>query len=248
MGGILANAVLASRQHGMECEVSLLPAGIGEGVIARLTPTVLAPLSELDSRMTAALGMTDDRAAQAHAWSTAEWPSPRFLGMLRRAARDSGVWLDLVIDDARRTLIADIVATMVHLCTAERCARDIAFLYGPDVQDSVHREPLHLLLATLGGTVECHLPADELHARRAITRSSLLVVLGSERDGPEEWMRSGIALQRILLLASGAGLCASVHAEIGEQPAWREALAALVFARGQPQIVAHFHPVIPAAA
>lgn len=243
LGAVLANTVLTTRQRGVDCEVSLLPAGIGGSLVARLTPTVLAPSTELETQMAAALAVANDRAAQAAAWNMRDWPSPRLLGMLRRAARDSGAWLDPVIDDARRTLIADIAATIVHLCTAERCARDIAFFYGTDSPTPIHRDPLRTALSRLGAAVECNVPADELHARCAIMRSSLLVVLGSPGDGPQEWMRTGIALQRLLLLASGAGLCADVHSEVGEQPAEREALAALVFARGRPQVVVHFHPV-----
>ena len=243
IGAVLANTVQAARQRGVECEVSLLPAGVGASIVARLTPTVLAPSTELESQLSAALAMAGDRPAHARAWSTMDWPSPRLLGMLRRAARDGGAWLDPVIDDARRTLIADVAATIVHLCTAERCARDIAFLYGADAPTPIQRAPLRTGLSKLGAAVDCNVPADELHARCAIMRSSLLVVLGSDRDGPQEWMRTGIALQRILLVASAAGLCADVHHEVGEQPAEREALAALVFARGRPQVVVHFHPV-----
>lgn len=243
MGAVLANTVQTSRERGVECELSLLPAGVGASVVARLTPTVLAPLTELESQMSAALAMRDDRTAHAHVWSTTDWPSPGLLGAMRRAARDSGAWLDPVIDDARRTLIADIAATIVHLCSAERCARDIAFIYGEDAPSPIHREALRTALSRLGAAVDFNVPADELHARCAIIRSSLLLVLGSDRDGPHEWMRTGIALQRILLLASGAGLSADVHSEVAEQPAEREALAALVFARGRPQVVVHFHPV-----
>ncbi|MGH7694792.1 MAG: hypothetical protein ACRENH_07415, partial [Gemmatimonadaceae bacterium] len=165
-------------------------------------------------------------------------------GNLRRAARESGAWLDIVIDDARRTLIADVVAAAAHMCDAQRSARDIAAYYGPELPSQVgHRESLRAELSALGDAVDCGCSRSEISARLAVMSSPLLLVLGTERDSSAEWMRTGIALQRLLLLTSGAGLCATVHPEIAEQPQWRDAVGALVFARGTPQLVLHFCPI-----
>lgn len=245
IGAVLANGIQAMVQQEIDCEVSLLPNGGAEGVLARLTPTVVAPLNDLASRMADALALANDPEAQAARWkgSAENWPSISLFGMLRRAARESGVWLDLVIDDARRTLVADVVASAVHAAQAERCALDLALRYGPYAEGRLSRlETLQGALPTLLGAADSCAPMTELQTRRSIIRSKLLAVLGSENDSPIEWIRTGIALQRVLLLACGAGLGATVHTEVAAQPHWRNALAALVFARGYPQIVVHFAP------
>ncbi len=249
IGGVLANAVLTAECEGVDCELSLLPSGDASGVLARLTPTVLAPLSDIESDMSGALAKAGDRVAQAAAWHADSWPSWHLFGTLRRAARESGAWLDVVIDDARRTLIADVVAAAAHASDEERTAHDLALRYGPEFPNHVaRREPLRAELAALGDAVESGCIRNEARARAAIMNSPLLLVLGTERDSPADWMRAGIALQRLLLLTNGAGLCATVHPEIAEQPEWRDAVGALVFARGKPQLVLHFCPIMARAA
>lgn len=240
IGAVLADAVLTVQKHGIECELSLLPHGEAHRVVARLMPTVLSPQTEVAALTTFAL---DARTASVQAVS-AGCVAPRLLGMMRRAARDSGIWVDLVIDDARRTLVADVVAVASHFAQAERGARDIAMSYAvAAVQTTSCGKQLRGGLPSLGCVIDSAPHGSEVDARRQIIRSSLLAVIGTENDSPAEWMRTGAGLQRVLLLATGAGLRASVYPEIGEQPVWRDALSALVFARGRPQVVVHFSPV-----
>lgn len=244
VGAILANAYLAMESQGVDCELSLMPGGGVDGVVARLTPTVLAPLTDLETSMLEGLSAgATSIAARSGA------PSVQLVGMLRRAARDSGAWVDVIMDDARKTLVADVVASAVHFSSAEKCARDIAAYYGSDIPvGSPPRESLAATLAVLGCTTDCDATGSELRARRALMGSTLLLVLGTERDTVADWMRAGIALQRVMLLTAGAGFSASVHPEIADHPQWRAALDALVFARGKPQVVLHFAPVTSAAA
>lgn len=245
IGAVIANAVLAVEHQGVDCELSLLPNHGIDGVLARLTPTVLAPLTDLESRMDAVRGVGGETAARRVASYLVGCPSPQLLGMLRQATRDSGAWLDIIMDDARRTLIADILATAIHLASAEKSARDIASHYGGEaLNPGALREQIQTALVELGDALDCKSCCSELQARREIMQSSLLLILGTERDTPAEWMRAGIALQRVLLLTASAGLCASVHTEIADQPEWRDALGALVFARGKPHLVVHCTPVM----
>lgn len=241
IGALLANAALAVRLRGLDCEITLISDRRADNCIARITPTLPAELTDAELRMCSVLPGPGECAGTEP--TAVESPPLRLFGMLRRAARDSGAWIDLIIDDARRTLVADVVSQAAYVNRVEQNARGLVARYGagsrarPAVEDP---DLLQATLPALGGSLINDCGARESCIRHTIMRSSLLVVIGCDGDSAMEWMRCGMALQRSLLLATAAGLSATLHSEIAEQSVLRDALRALVIAQGMPQIVVSF--------
>lgn len=98
-------------------------------------------------------------------------------------------------------------------------------------------------MASLGTNV---MPSNEwTPSRAAVLRTStveapLLLVLGSHRDAPTDWLQAGAALESVLLHASAQGLTATFLNEPLHHPLLRDGLRALVFASGAPQAIVRF--------
>jgi hypothetical protein len=73
--------------------------------------------------------------------------------------------------------------------------------------------------------------------RRLLDASPVLVVLGSGTDSPEEWVRTGEALQHILLHATSVGLSASFLNQPCQIPELREQLREMTGRSGPPQLL-----------
>ena len=74
-------------------------------------------------------------------------------------------------------------------------------------------------------------------SHQAAENAPLLAVLGTDRDGPREWLAAGQALARVLLKARALGLAASFLNQPVEVPALRERLRALLGTGEWPQAV-----------
>jgi hypothetical protein len=83
------------------------------------------------------------------------------------------------------------------------------------------------------------LPGQDWIARERglLDSSPVLVVLGSNTDSPEEWVRSGQALQHILLHATSVGLSASFLNQPCQIPELREQLREMTGRSGPPQLL-----------
>lgn len=73
--------------------------------------------------------------------------------------------------------------------------------------------------------------------RQIASASPLLVALGTEADGPEQWLVAGQALQRMLLVACGLGLQASFLNQPVQVAALRFKLQHLLGRPGYPQLL-----------
>jgi nitroreductase len=73
--------------------------------------------------------------------------------------------------------------------------------------------------------------------RRRTLASKALVVLSTPRDGPADWFAAGEALERVLLRATAAGLCACWFGQVVEVPGLRARLRDLLGIRGHPQMM-----------
>jgi nitroreductase len=92
---------------------------------------------------------------------------------------------------------------------------------------------VHPLLVRLQNTARAEAERDR---RRALGTKALLV-LSTRRDGNAEWVQAGVALQRILLRATAAGLYASYFAQPIESPALRRKLGEAIGDPGAPQVM-----------
>jgi nitroreductase len=73
--------------------------------------------------------------------------------------------------------------------------------------------------------------------RQAAEEAPLLAVLASENDTPREWIASGQALARVLLVAAAAGVSASFLNQPVQVPPLRQRLRALLATGDAPQAV-----------
>jgi len=92
---------------------------------------------------------------------------------------------------------------------------------------------VHPLLVRLQNPARAEAERD----RRRALGTKALIVLSTRRDGNAEWVQAGIALQRILLRATAAGLYASYFAQPIESPALRRKLADAIGDPGAPQVM-----------
>jgi hypothetical protein len=241
LGAMLANAHLALRRRGLDWKLTWLSADGRSDNIARLTPSLPRALTREETLMWTVLSPNPPVVPGEVPPAEEGLPGVLLLAPMQRATADAGTWLDCVDDGARRTLLADVVAFAARVSRGEREMWALANRYGAGarvVPDAAAR--LRERLACLGGDHPCVSDADEVQVRRRVRRASLALVLGTDDDTPVGWMRTGLALQRILLLATAAGLSATVHTEMAHQVAPLEALRALTFPGGRPQAVLLF--------
>ncbi|MBD3235677.1 MAG: nitroreductase [Candidatus Eisenbacteria bacterium] len=135
-------------------------------------------------------------------------PEPGFVERLRHAAEAEGCWLRPLQDRSARATLGDLVAAGDAAQWADpQWRRELAHWMRPRQQGEGLRVPT--LLAPL---IRFFLRSFDLGGmqgkqdRRLTESAPLLAVLGTERDGPREWLRAGQGLERLLLTASASGL------------------------------------------
>ena len=184
-------------------------------------------------------------------------PVPRaLLALLTESARREGAWARVVTEQPEKHAIADLVAD-----GDRRQADDPAFRrelaewirsnhsragdgipgYSQGIGD----------LASLAGPWIIR-TFDWGNGRAASDRqlaegSPALVVLGTDDDTPEAWVRTGEALARMLLLATVHGLSASFLNQPIEIPELRRTLALTLGLAGSPQLLLRlgYGPEVP---
>lgn len=242
-GAVLANLKIASHHLGFDLIVDLWPDGRESPTVARLRlGAPVTPGSE-EEALFDVLARSPRALAQ-----TGGGISPALIAVLRHGARTEGGWLDVVSDDARREIVGDLESEAVAISDAERSARRLlsarygAGTLGP--QFAIGGAPaLGELLGTLGARVQ---PSNEWSTGRAAAmrgsavEAPLLAVLGATDDDPSDWLRSGAALQRVLLHASVQGLTATFLNEPLHHTLLRDALRSVLFADGAPQAIVAF--------
>jgi hypothetical protein len=99
--------------------------------------------------------------------------------------------------------------------------------YGSDKLFALSRSLSSKTLAAAFGMLE----------QSIVRNSPAVIVLGTDRDDPNAWLRCGQALEAILLHATSRGLATSFLNQVLEIPSLREEVARLAPAIGSPQMV-----------
>ena len=243
-GAVIENLRLAAHHHGAELDVASWPEGVASSMVARLTLGAPLVARREEEALFGVLSRPDHPAVRDVGGAA----SPALLAVLRHAARSEGGWLDVVTDDARRMLVADLESEAEVIANAERGARRI--LQSGDVASRgsarlvVGGGPtLAELLATLGANVQPSsewTTSREWTARGSTMDAPILAVLGAGDDTPVGWLRAGTALQRVLLHASVQGLRASFLNAPLLHPLLRDAMRAILFPVGTPHAIIRF--------
>ena len=234
-GAALCNLRLSLRSAGLAVRVDLTPDRNRPDLLARVWLAGRRRITQEEHALAAAIPA---RHSNRRPFLDRAVPSPERRALIRAADLEGG---RLVLLD--NTARYDAVVTLLR--RAELLQReDPAFraekqhwtATDPDRLDGVPPiasgppaldEPLVLLRGYGAG------PA----AARRYEQQPLLAVLASRQDAAVDHVRTGVALQRVLLVATTAGLSASFLSPVVERPESRAVLRALLDRQGHPQVV-----------
>jgi hypothetical protein len=240
-GAAIVNLRLAAAHFGHATTVEVIPGHRRDGLLARVrleerratTPEAEEMFQAIPRRRTNRLPL-DGRE-----------PPEGLVTALVREARREGAWLRAV-DDAQRRPVAEIIAEADEVQWASAgfraelagwtrangtARRDGMPGYAHGMSDAAALVQPIVLRFSKPARAEA-----ERDRRRALGTKALLV-LSTPRDGKPEWVVAGEALQRVLLRAAAAGLCASYFSQPVEHPALRRRLAEATGEPGVPQLL-----------
>ncbi|MDQ6648870.1 MAG: hypothetical protein M3Z02_01925 [Actinomycetota bacterium] len=247
-GAAVQNAVLAVRGLGRRCDIELVADGGAPDLLARLVPGVLEAPNEQDRLLAEAI----PRRYTDRGIFTSRTVAPQAVARLQAAAEEDGTWLHpltrtdeqialaVLITRAAELEVSDpaYLAELSHWRTHERAEEGIPDAAVPDTPGS-RRGSDYLLrdfdaaTPTEPGTAERDAGGDEPPA----SEDPLVVVLGTGGDTREDWLRAGMALERVLLQATVDDLAASPLSQVIEVPRMRAGLRRELGVIGVPQVV-----------
>lgn len=242
-GAALHLARLALRVQGFESEVVRFPALADEDVLARLVPMPGHPVTNEDVVL-AEVART--RHTQRGPFDPRPLP-PDVVYELRAAAQERGVWVRVLDDPEDRTVLAVLLARAeaeehgdpAYLEELDRwTARPANARDGlppeavPDVRNRASTlRPRDFAATDASGT------ATSAASEPPPAEHPLAIVLGTELDGPADWLRAGEALMALLLRAAVEGVQAQPLGQVVDRDWSRARLGAELGVVGHPQMV-----------
>jgi hypothetical protein len=240
-GAALANLVIAAGRFGWETSVEIPPGHRRDGLVARVQLEERRSIRPDDEELFQAI----PRRRTNRLPLDGREPPDGLVAQLVREARREGVAVRPV-EDHQRALVAELVSEGDRVqwssprWRAELAAWTHASASGRKDGMPAAAHGLSDLAATLRPILfRFRSPARieaERDRRRARTTRALLV-FSTRRDGKEDWIAAGEALQRVLLRATAAGLTASYLNQAIEVPELRPRLRDAIGEAGLPQIM-----------
>ncbi len=225
VGAAVANAQVAVEARGRQCYLRMLPDPACPGLAAELRIGGKRPLGRAERLLAKAVR---DRHTDRRPFNGA-MPPQHLLDLLRAEARASRVGLALLVeDDAEEALAVTRAAEASHRADPAYLRELARWTTGrADRWDGVPvgafgPAPLWDLVPVRDFT------SGQPQAARRPARfeaEPLLAVLVTAADRPADWLRAGLAMQRVLLLATTHGLATSFLTQPLEFPALRTRLA-----------------------
>ena len=242
-GAALAHVLIAAEHFGRDAELTLLPDPSRPDLLARVKLGVPLVASERTERRFDALGRRHtDRGRYAK-----ESVSSSVLDALGAAAEEEGAWLTAYTDDARKAALGDLVVEGDLIQMADRrFRRELASWIHPN--RTRHRDGLPGFVVGVGNDFASE--AAPLVLRlfdtgkgfaqrdRALAEGSpALLLLGTDDDTVDAWLRAGRALAGLWLDATALGLSLSFLNQPIELPELRGDVAELGGRSGFPQLL-----------
>ena len=222
VGAALHHAVLALHGIGRRAHVTLLPDPEDSDLLARIATERTDSLPRPDEW--ALLHATRDRHTHRSPFADGRLPKS-LLVELAMAAEQQGGFVRYVELSGERRMLADLVAEATHRLEADsEYRREVLAWTGraEDVPDGVpasaHAQPAigdEFRQKSFGA-------ATHLRISEAEGEHPDILLLWSETDTPEAWLRAGVALSALLLTAACAGVAAGMLDQPIEIPALRE--------------------------
>jgi len=226
--------------RGHRAETHLLPDPSEPELIARIRVGAQHPSTPVERDLYTAIPR---RRTNRYPFSDVT-PDADTVARLVPAARLEGAWLDVLRDPKRRVTVAALVREAQARMNTDPAYRAEVQSWVRDTDDYSDGVPRRA-----GGPSPA--PYDLLAFRdfgnlarspgRDFERDPLVCVLGSDTDHAGAQIRVGMALHRVLLTATAAGLSSSMLSQPVELPDLRRRLrAALGHTSGWPQMVLRF--------
>jgi hypothetical protein len=171
---------------------------------------------------------------------------PTLLSELQADAQREGAWAQAVLTEEARAAVADLVAAADRVQWANRhFRRELAAWLRPNNhpgQDGIpgYAEGLTDFKSQVGPVVVRTFDLGKGQAAKdhdIALYSPALVVLGTDADTPEDWLRAGQALANVLLRARSEDVWASFLNQPIEVPDLRPRVAEAIGRSGFPQIL-----------
>jgi hypothetical protein len=230
-GGALMILRVAAAAEGLSTSIQLLP----ESEDADLLAAVELRISDEDEPPLVELRATiEERRIHREHFSCKDL-SNKTIAMLRDAAKQEDAWLETLTEKDVRQDVADLIAEADAAQWEDADWRHelTASMHPRRKEDRLTVPNLVATLARVvtrpfggGGTAE---------VSRLIEDSPLLAVLGTEGDGPGNWLNAGQALQRVLLVARANGLYVSFLNQPVQVASLRPKLQGILGRSGFPQ-------------
>lgn len=235
-GAATLNARLALAAMGLAARVQLLPDPNDSTLLARLTSTVAWQTTPTEDALFAAI---ERRFSNREPFYPAPVPVHARVQIID-AAHAEGAWAEILNGPASVEVISEIVRTADAALRADSAYQGELRAWSRPDRDDRDGVP-----APAGGPAP---QADDLLPRRAygdrepspggdFDPDPLVVVLGTAIDTPIEQLRAGMAIQRVLLTVTDAGLAASMLSQPIEDRTQRDQLRAALGRTGVPQMV-----------
>jgi len=237
-GAAVLNARVAMRAVGLGSQVTLLPDPTDPALLAHVLATGGRPATAEDRSLAAAIPVrrTHRRVYRSHLVAEGD------LLELRRAVIGEGARLNLA-DPAARRRLAHLLRRAIRGQAAdpelrsevERWVRRGA---GHEATDGIPQESLGSSPFPVDSLVHAgHQGAPEAGGVEEEMARSTVLVISTRGDTRLDWLVAGMALQRLLLVATTKGLVATFADQAVQDAALRPEVAEVMGIWGEPQVM-----------
>ncbi|MDW4908630.1 hypothetical protein RB628_25650 [Streptomyces sp. ADMS] len=233
-GAALFNVRIAVGRLGFRPVVDLLPEPGNSAFLAHVGYAAHVPATPDEALMARAMPRR-----RTHRGPFGPDPVPdTLLDELRDHARAEGAVLQVVDEPEKLRLVTDLVriAENAHRADPDRNA-ELTRCVGPYgiPAEACRHHPDHTLLA--GRDYLGVARPSARRPRRWTRRTGTVAVLSTHCDGRQDWLRSGQALQRVLLYAAAHHVMAAFHTQPLELPVLRAELRTHLTGGRFPQVI-----------
>jgi hypothetical protein len=253
-GAALFTARLALRALGYIPEFLLFPDPGDPMLVAELSWRGRAAPAEWEDRL---FRQVPQRRTHRGGFDPLPLPAG-LLAALRGGAQRDGALLRVVADDGRRAALATLVETAERAQRLDRdYVRELADWVPPPWSTRRDGVPHTSYPARPGDTCPYYPGRDFAHGHGwgvagftgvpAPRSAGVVCLLTTGADDPEDWVRAGQALQRVLLTCATCGVAAALHSQPLELGWLRELVRGQVSDDGFPQLILRLGMVIQTA-
>jgi hypothetical protein len=233
---------VALRSFGYLGEVDILPDAANADLLARVRLGEPVAPTDVDDALFRAIAR---RRTNRRAFDSRAVPEGLLLDLADTVVAE-GAWLQVVSDQPKKGVIADLIAEGDRRQAADPAfRRELAAWMRPNRTRS--RDGMPGYAHAFGDIASLVMPfvirtfdwgnAQGAKDRRLALGAPALLVVGTERDSAADWLRAGQALGLLLLRACASGVAASFLNQPIEVAVLRTKLAVRLGARGFPQLL-----------